>query len=153
MPSSSNKRAAFGYEIDTIKSVAAGGGKLQYPFQIQRVDADTVNVRYGTMQDIVPANTATDIGVTGTDTFTFYIDVEIDIDGVVIAATLSNATTGKPADTDYHGYITIGEVVVVSSAITVINQAATHSLRTTMCGRVVTSGVLITAGTFEFWGF
>lgn len=148
------KIPGFGFEIDQIKSPPAGAGtNLQFPFQIQKVDDDTVNVRYGTLMDIEPTNVGDDIDVSGTDTFTFYLDVEIDINGVVIAATLSNSTSGQPADSDYHGYITLGTVVVASDVITVINQAATHSLRMAMCGRVVTDGVLITRGTYEFWGF
>lgn len=147
--------AQFGRDIDKIESPppGGGGGKLEYPFQIQKVDDDTVNVRFGTLNDIAPTNVATDIDVTGTDTFTFYLDVEVDLDGVVIAVTLSNGTAGQPADADYHGYITLGTVGVVSSVIAIINQAATHSLRMAMCGRVVTDGSLTTRGTYEFWGF
>ncbi len=144
----------FGRDLDVIESPPpSGSGTPQHPFQIQKIDDDTVNVRYGTMQDIVPTDVATDIDVSGTDTFTFYLDVEVDLDGAVIAVTLSNSTTGQPADSDYHGYITIGTVVVASSVITAINQAATHSLRAAMCGRVVEDDTLITRGTYEFWGF
>lgn len=145
----------FDKQVDRIDSPPAAPGKtaFKFPFQINKVNDDTVNVRYGTMQDIPPTNIATDITLSGTNTHTFYLDVEIDIDGVVIGVTLSHATSGQPADDDYHGYITLGSVVTDSDIITLINQAATHSLRTTMCGRVVEGGVLVTAGTFEFWGF
>lgn len=143
----------------TLRSLvrpAGGGGAstLEHPFQIQRIDDDTVNVRFGTLNDIVPTDVATDIDVSGTNTYTFYLDVEIDIDGVVVAVTLSNATSGQPPDDDYHGYITLGTVVVASSVITATNQAATHSLRMAMCGREVSSGPTLDArGTYEFWGF
>lgn len=147
-------------EIATKKLRSLGGpggggaSAIQYPFQIQKIDNDTVNVRFGTLNDITPTNVATNIDVSGTDTFTFYLDVEVDIDGAVIAVTLSSATTGQPADDDYHGHITLGTVVVVSDIITTINQAATHSLRMAMCGRVVSAGpTLDTRGTYEFWGF
>lgn len=150
----STPTAQFGKDIDVIKSDPPGGaGTPQHPFQIQKVDDDTINVRYGTMQDVAPTNVATDINLTGNGTHTVYLDVEIDLNGVVIGVTLSEGTSGQPADTDYHGYITLGEVVMASSVITTINQAATHSLRTAMCGRVVTSGSLTTRGTYEFWGF
>lgn len=144
----------FGKQIDSIVSPPApGGGNIQFPFQIRKVNATDVNVRYGTMQDIVPANVSTPITLSGTATYTLYLDTEVDIDGVVIAVTLSNSSSGQPLDDDYHGYITIGSVVVDSDVITTVNQAATHSLRTAMCGRIVTDGVLTTPGTFEFWGF
>lgn len=133
--------------------VGGGAVTLEHPFQIQRVDDDTVKVRYGTMQDAAPTNIATNIDLSGSSTHTFYIDVEVDINGHFVAATLSHATTGQPADADYHGYITIGTVVTVAAVITAINQAASHSLRFAMCGRVVTTGALTTRGTYEFWGF
>jgi hypothetical protein len=146
--------AQFGKDIDKVESPPPGGGGTpEHPFQIQRVDADTVNVRYGTCQDIEPTDVATDIDLTGSNTHTFYLDVEVDIDGIVVAVTLSHGTSGRPADTDYHGYITLGTVVTASAVITVINQAATHSLRVAMCGRVVDTGVLTVRGTYEFWGF
>ncbi len=131
-----------------------GGGTLQFPFQLQKKDPTHINVRYGTLQDVVPTNVATDIDVSATDgTWTFYLDLEIDINGAFVAATLSEATTGQPADADYHGYITLGTVTVAGGLITGVFQAATHSLRYSMCGRVVTGGVLTTRGTYEFWGF
>ncbi len=145
----------FDKQIDRIDSPPAAPGKagFQFPFQINKIDPATVNVRYGTLMDIPPANIATDIPLTVDGTNTFYLDVEVDIDGVVIAVTLSNGTSGQPADTDYHGYITLGSVILTSGIITGINQAATHSLRMAMCGRVVSSGALVVPGTYEFWGF
>ncbi len=144
----------FGKQIDSIVSPpVSGGGGIQFPFQIRKINATDVIVRYGTVQDIVPINIATPITLAGSATYTFYLDTEVDIDGVVIGVTLSNASTGQPPNSDYHGYITIGSVVVDGDVITAVNQAATHSLRTAMCGRIVTDGVLTAAGTFEFWGF
>lgn len=153
--SSQQPSTRFDKQIDRIDSPPAAPGKagFQFPFQITKVNTTTVNVRYGTMMDVVPANVATDIALTDDGTNTFYLDVEIDIDGNVIGVTLSHATSGQPANTDYHGYITIGSVEVVSGLITAINQAATHSLRMAMCGRVVTGPVLTQPGTYEFWGF
>jgi hypothetical protein len=143
----------FGRDQDVIESPPPGGATFQHPFQIQRVDDGTINVRYGTLNDMVPTDVATDIAVSGSATHTFYLDVEIDIDGAIVAIDLLNGTTGQPADSDYHGYITIGQVVTVSDIITLINQAATHSLRFEMCGRVVEDDTLVVRGTYEFWGF
>ena len=146
--------------IDRFGSTAAPAGEIiQFPFQLQDTSVTggspvaQINVRYGTLQDVEPTNCATDIAI-ATGTTTFYIDLEVDIDGVFVAATLSSSLSGKPADTDYHGYITLGEADSPDGEIvSAIRQAATHSLRFSMCGRVVTDGVLITAGTYEFWGF
>jgi hypothetical protein len=134
-----------------------GGGAITHPFQIQ--DASTggdepeakINVRYGTVMDLAPTGVGTDIAVTAS--CTVYLDVEVDIDGEVIAATLMVEEGAQPADEDYHGYITLGTVEVEDGAITAINQAATHSLRMAMCGREVDGESLVTAGTYEFWGF
>lgn len=146
--------AQFGKDIDKIESTPAGGGRLTHPFQIQRVDSDTINVRFGTMQDIAPTNVATNIDLTTNGTHTVYLEVEVDIDGEVIGVVLLTGTTGQPADADYFGYITLGEVVVASGVITAINQAATHSLRMAMCGREVSAGpTLDERGTYQFWGF
>lgn len=130
-----------------------GGSALTHPFQIQKVDANTINVRYGTCQDFAPTNVATDIDVSGTDTYTVYLDAEVNLAGATIAVTLNVATGGQPADSDYHGYITLGTVVVASDVITTINQAATHSLRMAVCNRVVDGEALTTRGKYEFWGF
>ncbi len=145
----------FDRQIDKIDSPPAAPGKIgsfQYPFQIQIIDPATINVRYATVQDVIPTNIATDLNPADNATTIYYIEVEVDIDGVVIGVTLDSASS-LPPDTDYFGYITIGQVTMVSGAITVVDQAATHSLRTAMCGRVVEGGVLIKAGLFEFWGF
>lgn len=142
----------FGKSIDKIESTPPGGASLQHPFQIQRVADDEINVRYGTMQDIAPTDVATDLTL-GNGTHTIFIEVEVDIDGVVIGAIIDTSTSGQPADDDYFGYITIGEVVVASGVITTINQAVTHSLRMSMCGREVSAGpTLDERGTYEIWG-
>ncbi len=134
----------------TNSTGTGGGGSIQHPFQIQRVDDTTVNVRYGTLMDVEPTNVGTNLTPSG-GTDTFYLEVEVDLDGAMVAVDLHHSTGGQPADTDYFGYITIG-TVVSSGVITEINQAVTHSLRMSMCGRVVVDGDLEEAGTYEFWG-
>lgn len=145
-------------QIVTPKAAGGGGGgALTHPFQITdtTIGAGTArfHVSYGTLEDVEPANVETNI-VVGNGTWTVYLDLEIDINGVFVAATLSQATTGQPADTDYHGYITIGRVVVAGGIVTSVSQACTHSLRYAMCGRVVAAGPTLTdPGVYEFWGF
>lgn len=144
---------------ERIMSPPPGGGGIEFPFQLQ--DASTgggspvakINVRYGTLQDVVPTNVATDISLSNSSTYYFYIDLQIDIDGVFVAATLVASTSAQPADADYHGYITLGEADTGTGVVSAIRQAATHSLRFSMCNRVVVEGVLEAAGTYEFWGF
>ena len=156
LPTSPSPSIAFGRSIDKVEMVPSAGGDIQFPFQLTDVSTGGsayINARYGTVQDVEPTNTATSIAVSSDGTWTIYVHITIDINGVMLTAELLAALTGQPADTDYDGYITIGTVVVASGLITTINQAATHSLRTAMCGRVVTSGVLTTRGVYEFWGF
>ena len=111
-----------------------------------------VNVRYGTVMDVEPNNCATDITLSNSTTNIVYIHVTIDINGNFLTAEILTGAS-LPANGNYDGYIAIGQVVVDGSGNMTINQAMTHSLRMAMCGRVVTGGVLTTAGTFEFWGF
>lgn len=151
----------FDRQVDRISTPpAGGGGTLQHPFQILNTTPSgddptpTINVRYGTLQDIEPDNVAADQTLESGDSEYFvYLHVTIDLDGNVTAAELVIDTSAQPADGDNDGYITLGTVEVTDGAIATINQAATHSLRTAMCGRVVTDDELTTAGTWEFWGF
>lgn len=131
-----------------------GGGAIEHPFQIQAGTAALgINVRYGTMQDNVPTNVATEQAITDDATNYVYLDLEIDLNGAFVACTLTISTTPQPADADYHGYITLGNVVAASGVIATINQACTHSLRFSMCGRVVDGETLVDPGNYEFWGF
>jgi hypothetical protein len=155
-PASLPQSTRFDRQIDTVQTESGGGGSLQFPFQI--LDASTggtdkVNVRYGTCQDVAPTGIATDTAITSSTTNYIYLHVTINLAGSVTAVELLHNTTGLPANGDYDGYILLGNVVTGSGVVTTINQAATHSLRTAMCGRVVTDGSLTTAGTWEFWGF
>ena len=150
----------FDRSIDEIIQPAAGGGGIQFPFQLQNTSTVSggspvpkVNVRYGTVMDVEPTNCETDLALTAGQTTIVYIHVVVDINGVMLSTEILTATS-QPADTSYDGYITIGNVVVDGGGnVTSVNQAMTHSLRMAMCGRVVTGGVLTTPGTFEFWGF
>lgn len=135
---------------------SAGGGDIQFPFQILDKSDDTDTqawVRFGTVMDVEPTGCETNIVFTSDDVYTIYVNVTVDINGVQTAVEIDNGTGGQPADSDYNGYLTLGVVTVDGGKITLIQQAATHSLRFAMCGRVVSSSTLITAGTFEFWGF
>jgi len=144
----------------TMEKPPAGGAgaALEHPFQIQRIDDTHVNVRYGTVQDVDPVNIGTDIAV-ATGSYTVYIDVEVNTAGdTIVAVTLRVLTGALPADTDHHAYIKIGKVTVVDDAIESISQAATHSLRFTVCDRVqedteAEPPVDFERGTYEFWGF
>ena len=145
------RQAEFNIDLGTITS---GISSIEHPFKISASDtAGSVSVLYGTVMDALPTNVGSDIALSN-GTETLYIDVEIDIYGVFVDATLSHATTGQPADSDYHAYITIGTVVVSGGVVGTISQAATHSLRLAVCGRVVSAGpTLDTAGTYDFRGF
>jgi hypothetical protein len=145
--------------IDQILSpTAGGGGGIEFPFQLQDTSVGggspvpQINVRYGTLQDVAPTNVGTDI-VVSSGTNYFYLDLEVDVDGVIVSATLTNDTSPQPSDGDYHGYILLGEADSDGSVVTDIRQAATHSLRFSMCNRIVSEGELLAPGSYEFWGF
>ena len=139
----------------SLSSTAKGGGgtvTLEHPFQIyDGTAANQIKVRYGTLQDIEPTDVGTDVTLATDDTHDIYLDVEVDLAGTVIAATLATGT--KPADEDYHGNILLGTVEVYESTVIAINQACTHSLRLAMCGRTDDEVDLLTRGTYDFRGF
>lgn len=145
----------FDRQIDRISSPQTSGGGggtgMTLPFQIQDVSPDastpTVNVKYGTVMDIEPTDVGTDILVSDGDTF--YIECTLDIDGNVTAADL--LVGSLPADSDYAAYLLVGSVTVVDDAITAIDQSLYFSQGFKACDRVVTDGVLDSAGTYEFF--
>ena len=144
-------------QIDRLRrdEDGGGGGAITHPFQLQDATAGgiaKINVRYGTVQDVEPVDIATDLTLAAGTNYV-YLDVEVDINGAIVTVTVTVDTAPQPADEDYHGYITLGNVEVVDDAVTTINQAATHSLRFSMCGRIVTDEVLTVRGDYEFWGF
>ncbi len=149
-----------------IGSTARGNGgavTIEHPFQIRNVSTGggtpvaKINVRYGTVQDVEPANVAVDSTLSTSGTYSIFLEVEVNLAGTIVGASVEAALTGLPANTDYFGYVLLGTVVVADSGsgktVTQINQAATHSLRMAVCGRVVDGSTLTTPGTFEFWGF
>ncbi len=108
----------FDREIDTIISPPAApssGGSFQFPFQIQIVDPTTINVRYATVQDIIPTDIATDLNPTDNATTVYYIEVEIDIDGVVIGVILdsgSSQPSGRRRSSNQGGSIRVLGVLI-----------------------------------------
>lgn len=146
----------FDKTTDAIEAETSPQSPFQFPFQIYDTSTSMVtqaHVRYGTLNDVEPTNVDTDIALTSDGTWTFYLNVTVDVNGLMTAVELDIALTGQPADSSNNGYITLGQVIVLSGAITTINQAATHSLRMAMCGRVVVGGTLSVQGVYEFWGF
>jgi hypothetical protein len=148
--------------IDAIVTPAAGGGggTFTFPFQLQDHSVKgsspvaKINVLYGTLNDVEPTNVGTDLSLTdGDGTYTFYLKIVVNLDGSLSSVELDYSMTGQPANDDYDGYITLGQADVLTNAVTAIRQAATHSLRYAVCGRVVSGMSLVTPGTFEFWGF
>lgn len=143
--------------------VAGGSSSFTHPFQLSQVMVAgtalfAINVRYGTCMDVVPSNVGVDITIPGDGTWTFFLDLTIYDDGTMEFVDLDWASTGKPADSDDHAYITLGSVDASGGVITAINQAATHSLRFATCGRVEADPeadppIDFERGTYEFWGF
>jgi hypothetical protein len=153
----------FNRRVDMIPDPpgGAGGGASVYPFQItdstSTLGSPQIDVNYGTMQDMVPSGLSGHISVGSAGTWNVYLDTTVDINGNVTAVAGTVTQSAMPANTDYDGYILLGQVVVAvvsgNLAISAINQAASHSLRCGISGRQVVSGSLVYGGTFEFWGF
>lgn len=149
----------------TIGATGGGSGtvSIEHPFQIVNkstagtTPAAKIWVRYGTVQDVAPALIETDSTLSTAATYSVFVEVEVNLAGNIVAAEIGASASGLPANTDYFGYILLGTVIVETSGsgltVTKINQAATHSLRMAVCGRVVDGPTLTTPGTFEFWGF
>lgn len=150
-------------QVDAIErpALAAGGASFTFPFQLTdgtvTLGSPQVSINYGTLQDNLPTGMSSPVAVATAGTWYVYLHLTVDINGVFVSAACVVSQTPMPANDDYDGYILLGQLTVASVSgnlvITVINQAATHSLRYGMCGRQVVSGSLIAAGTFEFWGF
>lgn len=141
----------------TIKSTVApgrsgGGTVINHPFKITQTSDTTVDISYGTLNDLVPSPLTLTISTNGTRVI--YLDATLSLAGVITSVAVASAAS-QPADSDTHAYITIGSVVVASSIITTVNQAATHSLRFNACDRVVNEDgiTLDNRGVYEFWGF
>jgi hypothetical protein len=152
----SSSAESYGFRLGATRRATS----FTHPFKITDASSGGVDsipkiiVTYGTVQDIAPEFVATAITLSGDGTHTIFAQVEVDLDGVVLYAAIgSQLNVGKPADTDYFGYITLGTVVVGSNKVGTINQAATHSLRVLVCGRVVTGASLTEVGTFDWRGF
>lgn len=134
-----------------------GGGPIEHPFQISDTSdsAIQVSVRFGTVNDDIPDNIATNLAITDSATNYVYLLCTLDVPGDITDSDLGVNTTGLPADSTSSAYILIGTVVATAGAITTINQAVTHSLRFTACGRTDDGGSppAVTAdGSYEFWG-
>jgi hypothetical protein len=125
---------------------------IDHPFKIVQTSDTTVDITHGTLNDLVPSPLTLTISTNGTRVI--YLDATLNLAGAITSVAVTSGAS-QPADSDTHAYITIGSVVVASSIITTVNQAATHSLRFNACDRVVNEdGVTLdNRGTYEFWGF
>lgn len=131
---------------------------INHPFQIS--DASTggtakVNVRFGTVNDDIPDGVATDITIADSTTNYIVLNCTLNVAGTITDSDIEDNTTGLPANDDDSAYILLGTVVTGSGTVTTINQAVTHSLRFTPCGRTDTGGetpAVDVAGVYEFWG-
>ena len=135
-----------------------GGGPIEHPFQITDVtDSATIEiqVRFGTVNDDIPDNVATDIALTDDATNYVCLNCTLDVPGDITDSDIEVNTTGLPADDDDSAYILLGTVVCASGAVTTINQAVTHSLRFAACNRTDDGGApaaVVDRGAYEFWG-
>jgi hypothetical protein len=145
-------------DVIQTEPVGGGGGPIVHPFQITDASENTtakVSVRFGTVNDDIPDNIATAIDLTDNTTNYVFIHCAIDVPGDVTDTDIEDNTTGLPADDDDSAYILLGTVVTGTGTVTTINQAVTHSLRFTACGRTDDEGetpAVVDRGSYEFWG-
>lgn len=148
-----NKIQTAQVAFNQTSATGSGSGGLQFPFQIIFVNETTINVRYGTVMDIPPTDVGVDADVTAittSGTATVYIDNTLDAAGNVTDSAMALSATGKPADTSDHAYKLVGEVIVVASAITTINQSLMFSQGFKACDRD-SGDPVTTPGTYEFF--
>lgn len=128
-----------------------GGGGVTPPFALVQVDSAHVIVTSATVHGITPTGIATNIDVGGTNgTWTIYLDCTLDSDGNVTAAAISSGTSGLPANTPSHAYVSIGTVVVSGGAITTVTPLLMFSQDFVACGRNP-ADTTTTPGTYFFF--
>lgn len=149
MPLASNRRAGFGFEFDTIKSTAGGGGGVTLPFKISRVNNTDINVIFGTIMDLTPTDVATDITLSN-GTNQIYLENTLDADGNVVASAVMTTTSSLPASDADTAILLIGVVVMASSVITTISQSLYFSQGFSCCGRDP-ADPSTTPGIYEFF--
>lgn len=130
----------FDRSVDTIQSPLSGGGGSGFIpplWLIASVPNPTtkVNVKYGTVNGVVPTNVATDITVSGTNgTWYIFLDATVSATtGAVSSVTVSSNTTGVTADSSTHAYLLIGIASVAASVITSISPALAWSQTFVAC--------------------
>ena len=120
-----------------------------HPFLVSDVSTESVakvSVQFGQVNSVTPTigGTALDNATTPeltVSTGVIYLKVEVDEDGLIVAATIHNAASIPANDADF-GHITLATLAVTGAAITALNQSVTHSLGHQKCGTT----------THNFWG-
>ena len=144
-------------EIPGQQPGRAGIASITHPFLVTDATASGVagvNVRSGSVNDVIPANIATVLTFASAGTWRVCLDCTLSDDaaGAVTAVALVAANGAQPADTRTHAYLTIATAAVAAVTggfnVTDIAQLATHSLRFYACGRDASVD-----GTYQFWGF
>lgn len=150
-PGLSVSRSPGGTTLRSNVESSKGGSSasLTHPFQLYATAALVVAIRYGTVNDL--AASGSPLTLSGDGVHVVYLKCTISLAGAVTAVVIEEAGS-KPADSDGFAYITLGQVTVASSAITLVEQAVTHSLRFGACGRTDNGSAVVTRGTYAFWG-
>lgn len=132
---------------------SGGGSELVLPFKIVDVTAGptpTVNVFYGTVEDIEPTDIATDLPMTGEATNTIYLECAVDADGLITGASVQVSTSGLPASDWETAIKLIGTVITAGTGIFQINQSLYFSQGFQACGRDP-GDPETTPGTYQFF--
>lgn len=138
--------------LRTLESGGVSGSNvLALPFSINNTSPNanfpSVNVRFGSIGNIVPTGIATDINLTApSSNTTIYLDITIDNNAIVTAASINTGAVPSP-NTSTKAYAFIGNVQVAANVVTVIDQSLLFSQSFVACNRN-TSDPSTTPGTY-----
>lgn len=142
----------FDARLRAVEGATSGGGaNVSLPFQINDTSPNanfaSVNVRFATIGNNIPAGIGTDINLTIPNSNTsIYLNITIDNNATVTAASINTGSVPSP-NTATKAYSLIGNVQVVNNIVTVIDQALLFSQTFVACNRN-TSDPETTPGTY-----
>jgi hypothetical protein len=140
--------------LRAVEGGASSGGNVTagiLPFGINDTSPNanfaSVNVRFATVGNNVPAGIGTDINLTiPNSNTTVYLNITIDNNAFVTACSINTGAVPSP-NTATKAYSLIGNIQVVNNIVTVIDQSLLYSQSFVACNRN-TSDPATTPGTY-----
>lgn len=137
--------------LRAVEGATGGGSTTVLPFQINDTSPNanfaSVNVRFATVGNNIPAGIGSDIALSiPNSNTTVYLNITIDNNATVTACSINTGAVPSP-NTATKAYSLIGNVQVVNNIVTVIDQALLLSQTFVACNRN-TSDPATTPGTY-----